>query len=595
MEVGNYPTIQNINYQKMGLTVNQIQELLKAPKNQRAINAAKAYQQRIKFHVNTRQSRETAAAEATFLAWVQSLIPQDKYELFRALFQHPVKTTEVAGIIFDRLFKVWDGRNAVTNIQYLTTEESDDSEYYYQEILDWDTIWKTKGWDFFKTEINSIIVTDLPTAQNDKRPAPYFYWVRIADVIDYETDQSRTSKQGALSWVMFKTDSGDLAVYDDESYRIFARQTNGDLGEEKVNNAHDLGYCPATFFCSQPLDLNDEGVKWHPLADILSDLDWYLFFSISKRFLDLYGAYPIYSGYEQSCEYSNEEGDECQGGFIKNRQNGYKVDMYGKPVRCPICKNKRLRGPGSYVEVPIPIDGEQPDLRNPIQMLSADVASLQYNTKEEQRIRELLILTSTGDDGKGLTKEAVNETQVDASFESQTAVLLRVKTILECSMNFVAETVSKLRYGERFVSANINLGTDFYILTEEDLREQFAEAKKNGASEAELDALHCQILETTYRNDPIQMQRMVILSDLEPYRHFTREEVLELHRENLIDETDLQIKLNFATFVRRFERENMNIIEFGSLLPYNDKIEIITNKFKDYVAAKGFKPQTTQT
>ena len=91
-------------------------------------------------------------------------------------------------------------------------------------------------------------------------------------------------------------------------------------------------------------------------------------------------------------------------------------------------------------------------------------------------------------------------------------------------------------------------------------------------------------METEYRNNPTQLQRMLILSELEPYRHLTRNEVLDLYGRQIIDETDMRIKLDFANFVRRFEREYLNILEFGYNMPYNSKIEFITNKFKEYAS-----------
>ena len=75
---------------------------------------------------------------------------------------------------------------------------------------------------------------------------------------------------------------------------------------------------------------------------------------------------------------------------------------------------------------------------------------------------------------------------------------------------------------------------------------------------------------------------MLILAELEPYRHLTRNEVLDLYGSNLIPENELRIKLNFANFVRRFERENTNILEFGTQIPFDKKISVITSKFNDY-------------
>ena len=154
----------------------------------------------------------------------------------------------------------------------------------------------------------------------------------------------------------------------------------------------------------------------------------------------------------------------------------------------------------------------------------------------------------------------------------------------EDAMQFVDETVCKLRYGNLYVSGKINLGTEFYTLSATELRERYKTAKESGASEAELDAMQNQIIETEYRNNPTQLQRMFILSELEPYRHLTRNEMLDLHGKGLINNEELRIKLNFATFVRRFERENTNILEFGTQIPFDKKIEIINNKFKEYAS-----------
>jgi len=91
-----------------------------------------------------------------------------------------------------------------------------------------------------------------------------------------------------------------------------------------------------------------------------------------------------------------------------------------------------------------------------------------------------------------------------------------------------------------------------------------------------------QILETEYRNDPMQLRRMLILAELEPFRHLSRQEVSELFDKKLVSETDLRIKLNFPNFVRRFERENMNILDFGSEIDYQRKIDTIMAELKRY-------------
>ena len=141
-----------------------------------------------------------------------------------------------------------------------------------------------------------------------------------------------------------------------------------------------------------------------------------------------------------------------------------------------------------------------------------------------------------------------------------------------------------MRYGEQFVSAKINYGTDFYIFDVAELRERYKMAKESGSSESELDALQNQIIETEYRNNPTQRQRMLTLDELEPYRHLTRAEVIELWQKGVIPESTMKIKLNFADYVRRFERENTNILEFGTQIPFAKKIDTINQTFALYAS-----------
>lgn len=586
MAVGVYPKIHRLNLTKpMALKLEELKEAIKAPKKTKVINKAKAHQARIKMHVQTEVTPYISQPLAEFFNWVGSLIPKDKAKIFKQLFRYPIATNEVTGIVFDRLSRVFDGRNPVMNYQFMTSEQRDDWEYYRQEILKEPTVWNTTGWENFKTEINSVLIVDLPAVQDpaDKYPQPYFYWLPIDQVITYQVNPST----GIMDWIVFKQPGNKIAVFDDESFRIFGMDKNKMINETpEVNNPHDLGYCPARFFWNQSLSLSEPDVKIHPLSKSLANLDWLLFFHFSKHHLDLYGAYPIYSGYAQNCNFENSEnGDQCDGGFLKNKEGNFIMTADGL-ARCPRCGEKRIAGVGSFVEVPIPGKDpsgyEIPDLKNPVQMLGSDVQSLEYNVKEETRLRESIITSVCGVDNEVVNDQAINESQVDATFESQSTILNRIKKGFEEAQTFVDSTICRLRYGKLFISGNINLGTEFYTLTPQALRNQYKTAKDAGASEAELDALQKQIIETEYRHNPTELQRMIILADLEPYRHFSRTEVLDLKTKNLINDVDLLVKLNFSNFVRRFERENTNILEFGVNIPYDRKIDIINEKFKEY-------------
>ena len=577
----------------MGYDVAEIRKRITENKNADALTRAKLHQMRIKFHTVKRitafNSPYISIPLTQFLAMVENILPHDKFVLFKALFRYPIKTNEITAVCFDKLSRIFDGRNPAFNYQFVNAAQKDDWEQYRQTKLNEPAVWSTKGWEFFKSEINSVLIVDVAREQTTELPEPYFYWLPIDDVITYKADPTT----GVMDFIVFRR-RDEIVVLDDASYRVWddEKHTGQIKGEPKVEAPHDLGYCPARFFWNESLSLEDPDVKASPLSGELESLDWFEFFHISKRQLDLFGAYPILSGYEQSCDFSNaENGDYCDGGFLRDKQGRYRLDMAGLLLRCPKCGNKRIIGAGSFVEIPVPNEAEnQPDLRNPVQLLTVDRDALDYNVDEQKRLREEIITAVVGQDEIVTNRDAFNEQQVQANFESVTTVLNRVKRGFEDAQTWVDETVCRLRYGNYFLSARINYGTEFYLYSPDELRQRYKAAKDAGMSESELDLLNNQILETEYRNDPTQLRRMQLLAELEPFRHLSRQEVSELYDKNLVSVEDLRIKLNFPNFVRRFERENTNILDFGAEIPYKRKIEIITGEFRKYAAEQNPNP-----
>lgn len=560
----------------MAISLEKIRKrLIEKPKHQ-TINRAILHQNRIRFHCQTALTAEYREPLDDFLAFVQNLLPHDKFKIFKTLFRYPVHTNEVTAVCFDKLSRIFDGRNPVYNYQFLKTEQRDDWERYRQERLEEPKVWSTRGWEYFQTEINSVLIVDLPAEQKGELPEPYFYWLPIADVLDFKVRHDK------MEYIIFKQKDDRIAVIDDESYRVFRKDKSENIGELLVENPHDLGYCPARFFWNDSLSLHDPDVKKSPVTKELEALDWYLFYHISKEHLDLFGAYPIYSGYEQACDFSNaENGDYCDGGFLRDRQGVYRLDKAGLLLPCPKCGNKRIVGAGSFVEVPIPTC-DQPDLRNPVQMLSVDRSSLDYNVTEEERLRTNIITAIVGTNEEITTRDALNEQQIKANFESQSTVLNRVKKGFEEAQEFVDATCCRLRYGKSFVSCKINYGTDFYIFSVNELREAYKIAKESGASEAELSALQEQIIATEFRNNDTAKQRLLILSELEPYSQLSIADVVNLRNQGVVSDRDMRIKLNFANYVKRFERENANILDFGAGIKFDKKIQTIYNEFAKY-------------
>jgi hypothetical protein len=563
----------------MALSLEQIREQVLSPGKTQVLKKAIRYENRLRFHTESFiEPRDISQPLTIFLEWVKTLIPKDKYKTFLSLFQLPIPTVQLIRSIYSELEKVFDGKDPSCNYQFSDNTFRDDWERYSKEILNEPKVWRTTGWDAVKTSINSILIVDLKGEQSGDYPEPYFYFLDIRSVIDYEL------KNNKIEWIIFRQQNNQIACFDDTYYRVLQLNTKGDIVGITIEKEHELGFCPARFFWSTPLTQQTPGIKLSPLSAQLANLDWLLFFSVSKRHLDLYAPYPIYSSYEADCDFANNEtGDYCDGGYLRNQEQHYKVQRDGSVEQCPVCANKRLAGVGSFIEIPVP-DKDGPDLRNPVQITTIDETSLKYNVDEVRRLKLEIMDYVVGTGGDIQQKQSINEMQVKANYESKSNILNSIKANLEEARKWVDDTCCKLRYSIGFLSSSISMGTEFYIYSVDDLYKQYKQAKDNGANEAMLDAISDQIIETEYRNDSQEMQRMLILKHLEPYRSYTFDELMILTDKQLLDLDLLKIKINFNSFVDRFERENINIIEFGSKISFNKKIEKIMNEFKKYLA-----------
>lgn len=567
----------------MGLELNQIKQILQKPSKRQVIQKAVNMQRRLRFHTETNVAVSDINQPTTvFLDWVRRLLPKDKYNIFLQLFKFPLPTPAVVEDVYRELERVFYSRNSSSSYQFTDSELAEDWSQYRKSNLNEPEVWKTTAWKRMQVSPNSILVVDLPLVQTSTRPEPYFYWLEIGSVIDYELSKQ---DENLFNWLIFNQPEHRIAVFDDTSIRIYQLNEKNEIQSLVSEAQHDLGYCPARFFWSTQLNEKNKDLKKNPITKELSNLDWYLFFALSKQHLDLYAPYPIYSAYEADCNFENSEtGDYCDGGFLRNAKGEYKILNDGTVEKCPCCSEKRIAGPGSFLEVPIPNQTEGvADMRNPVQITTIDKDSLDYNVNECARLKNEIVISVVGSGGTVSEKEAINETQVTANFESKTSVLNALKTNFELAQKFIEDTVCKLRYGNAFISSSVNWGTEFYVFTVTELYSKYKQAKDNGASNSELDAISQQILEVEYRNNPLVLQRMLILKQLEPYPHKTLDEVLKLYEKKLIDEKLVKLKINFSTLVDKFERENINIIEFASNKPLREKIDIITNKLLEYV------------
>lgn len=515
----------------------------------------------------------------SLLAMVQGFLPDDKYRTFEGLLRFPLPSVDVVDAVFNDLSDIFTGKDPVFSYQFHDPRDADDWEWYRKEVLGEPDFWSTTAWRVFRTGINSVMVVDMPSDPDpdDPKARPYVYFVPISAVVDYGKDPS-----GKMSWVMFEDSFGTLTVIDSERYRRYSLKDGG-VDRLLVDNPHTLGVCPARFFWDEPVSNSDPDVKRSPITKVLSKLDWYVYSDVAKRQQDISGSYPIYWGYEQQCDYDDGQGHRCSHGTLVNADGTPWVSDAGIPVKCPVCQKHKVTGPGSFVEVPVPDEQEgQPRLGDPVGMLGVDSASLQYSVDELERQRKYIIDSCVGRDNTIVNETSLADKQIEATFENRSNVLENVKKGFESAQSWADSLCCRARYGSSFMSCSISYGTDFFTFTVEGLMERYEKAKAEGASAAELEAIRGQILETEFRNDPQQRQRMRILLEVEPYPSMKASEVLNLWEKGLTDDVTLELKNGFPSYVAKFERENDNVTEFAVGMTFRERVDTISKTLYRY-------------
>lgn len=578
----------------MVLYAKDITEILKQRPNENLVRLAMHNEERLRFHcVTMNDARLVPNALNRYKDYIKAILQsEEKYKLFLTFLRFPIATNSLVESVFTELNKVFYGQNFVRTITLSNPEDKADWDWYSHEYINLHEMFEEKAIEAMATMINSIIVVDAPREQKSDKPEPYFYFLNISNVICFEVKPNTD----VFEYLVFKTSDGNIAMIDDNYYRLFKPNHEGNLSDLTliVENEHGLSYVPAAFFWRDYMFTDGKCIKRSPITKDLDKLDYLLFKIISQRIAELGSEYPITYSYEDDTECDYHDGDmQCKDGYLVDNNGQYVHNTEGGVLECPICSKKGFRGAGTHIYVPMP-DVGQPDISKPIGIMVTPTDTLDHIAKSIDNIYKEIFNDIVGKDGY-FSENSMSDIQIHSNFENRKTVLCRLKVNFEEAERFIISTLCRLRYGnEAFIGCTIDYGTEFYLYNVEELRERYKKAKDAGASESELAYIDNQIMCTELRNDPEQLHRMQLLRHLEPYRNLTIEELTTMGVNNGINPELFAIKVNFPALIDRFERENCNIVKFGVALPLDKRIEIISQTLKQYIQEYGIQENPTR-
>lgn len=546
----------------MNLTVQQIQEIIKAPNSERKaeLRAMDEHDKRCSFH--TEPSMEDPEYKKNLLGFVERVIDKDKYQMFEHLLTLPIKTVEFTNGVLDDLKKVFEAQDRYEQYDFSQPELNTTWEELRKAIGE-KNYWPTMGFSKMKAEINCFMIVDLPKEQNSLYARPYFYTITPHCVVD-----TMRKPDSHLEYIIFRL-NGVVYAFDDTFYRALEDKEGNRLLSEVP---HNLKYTPATPFWDVAYSTKSQLMKQGPVTNSLSQLDWLLIFMTMGDHLDWYAGFPVTIGVEHKCSYVDPLGNRCDGGTI--------ITGPTSSMECPECKkaNRTLYGPGSFHRAPARSSADDPDYMDSFRFVSPEFGAIESHDKRIDRKMSWLTYNIAGIPDE-VAAEAINEKQVMSQFESRVNVLNEVAENFQRIQKWTCDTICRLAFGDAFKGSTLKYGSRFFLHTAAQLREEYEDAKTKGAAMYELATMRHAIIQTEFKAHPYMKQRTLLMSWLEPYPDMAVADLsgLGVSKELII------LKAGLDNFVSRFEREFSDIVTFMQYSPLKQKIDFISEALITYV------------
>lgn len=500
---------------------------------------------------------------------IRNSITPEKYQRVLQYFSYPLAIVSISDDIIEDLNRVFNGRNANFSIQYPNKRaEAQAAELLYK--VNTRQYVEAVGRRAFKCKPQTIVVVD-----KDAMGIPYYVTVELDKLIGYQLSECKSKFQ----YIIFHHSDGTdemgeykrIAFYDDEYYRVI------EIRDKKysliLESPHNLGYCPARWFVDDALNTKDDVKRYAPLSKVLGSMSEWQQFHAYSYYAEHYGVFPVVEYAAAVCE------DEyCVNGMVSEPMENGEMST---PTSCRTCSANKFSGAGTAIKINPKIDNDENDVSGYFRFISPPTANLEFE-QTKQDGRENFIKVNTTGFNDMMSKEAVNADQVRSLMEDRKKPLLKLAGILNRVHKWLVETCIKLAI-DADVKVHANYGTEWFLLTEAQLQELFVGAKAAGMPESEIDQIYKLLIETKYKGDPQTVHKLMIENNLNPAPYSTVEECYKKKEQGVMSSEDLYIKANFTKFVSKFERENGSIVEFGSDITFQQKIDIIYNTFKNYV------------
>ena len=578
----------------MILTDSERIELCEHPANSDAIKTAKESQDVHKVHV-TGEGYEN---------YIKRIIGKENLEEYgqKKELAEPV-TTSITKIVIDEQSR-W--QNAGVKHHFEFKSNANKEKEFQEQVLS--QVWKGESMEYFiknfvrdalYTEFNGFIIVEQGKIEQKggviyeirdgkksivekKQIKPYIIFRPIETIRDFESSGNHV-EYIIIDWGKIKNDKIQLWRVIDDTEDVIVEQEGGEFtiskrkGYERIANR--LNYPPALQVSTRPATPFADEVKTSYIWQTIPLLKTYLTQWAEHVITCILYSHPIFYQMGQGCKYEDDDG-KCDEGTIN-------FVVKGKPQTkdCPRCKGAGAtadRDPSKPIILPqLDESGNAFNIANIAGFITPPVEALTEQRAELSWIEDKILRTGTGMDRMAETQIEKTATEAMINYKPLEEIIGEIIDNIEYVEKAVTDIIGKLFYGDKFIRSDATYDRNLNLRDENTVLLEIEQAKKSGASSSYVRTLHNELIHSRYQNAPIDLERNIMLSELEPFIGYIPEE-LNKYFEGFIDRDTMILKVYFTDYIVKFENEYTKITDFKENMILKDRVKLIRDIIDTY-------------
>lgn len=485
------------------LTLEFVKEIYKNALDPR-IEWARAMNNHLRLHVDGIGLQE----------WLSRINNYENEKQFEARRKHAISNKFVVEDLLRPVDNAFNAKGGSRNYKFTTNEEKNTEEFVNilsnvksgQSLSEYI---KTDWFHLFVTDPNGLIFLEINEDSEDSKAK--LCYKSIHSIKAYEQNGQH------VNWVIFepheviekdKKETKYFWAVDKEFYYLYSLSDNELVLIEKKPN--DFEKVPA-ILCSNISDTTT-GWKKSPIDGQLELLDRLVISTSVLNITEFQHNYPREWTYVDTCNTCNGTGKV----YDDNNNEGQCsiCDGTGKSDRKDVTDIIKLRVPSK--------DGIKIDPPGGFTSLPTDALQLQYTSKKS--IRKEIEYSQWG---TTYEKDVKNETATGRFLDVQPVNnrLDKYSGSIEKTETLLADLIGKYHFPETFEKAHIQRGRRYLVETPDQVWEKYIKAKNDKAPVTQLNLLLYQYIESEYRENPQLMIYEFKKVKLEPFVHWSMEEV----------------------------------------------------------------------